>query len=63
MSQAFEGSYILILSEQSLCEVLKRGNLIDKIGADAVQWLEDNRPVVKHWTRSELEEIIQKYKI
>jgi hypothetical protein len=38
-------------------------NLEDKIGSDAVKWLEDNRNVVKKWSRSELEEIIQKYNI
>jgi hypothetical protein len=38
-------------------------NLEDKIGVDAVKWLEDNRNVVKKWSRSELEEIIQKYTI
>jgi len=39
-----------------------RKNLIEKIGEDAVKWLEDNRRTVKKWTRSELLEIIEKYK-
>jgi hypothetical protein len=39
-----------------------RKNLIEKIGIDAVNWLEDNRRVIKKWSRSELEEIIKKYK-
>ena len=39
-----------------------RRNLIEKIGEDAVKWLEDNRRTVKKWTRSELLEIIEKYK-
>lgn len=40
-----------------------RKNLIDKIGEDAVKWLEENRRVVKKWSRAELEEIIEKYKL
>lgn len=36
--------------------------LIDKIGIDRVRWLEDNKRIVKRWSRSELEEIINKYK-
>jgi ribonuclease I len=40
-----------------------RRNLVNKIGEDAVKWLEENRHVVKKWTRSELEEIIQKYNV
>ena len=39
-----------------------RRNLINKIGEDAVRWLEDNRRTVKKWTRDELNEIINKYK-
>ena len=51
------------------CNVWKRGNLIeyrinliDKIGKDMVEWLENNRHDVKKWKREELEEIIKKYK-
>jgi hypothetical protein len=40
-----------------------RKRLIDKIGEDAVKWLEENRHTVKKWTRSELEEIINKYNV
>lgn len=40
-----------------------KSRLVEKIGADAVQWLEDNRHNVKKWSRSELEEIIKKYTI
>ena len=39
-----------------------RKRLIDKIGENAVRWLEENRHTVKKWTREELEEIINKYK-
>ena len=39
-----------------------RRNLVNKIGEDAVKWLEDNRHQVKKWSREELEEIIKKYK-
>lgn len=38
-----------------------RKRLIDKIGLEAVEWLEENRNVVKKWTRQELYEIIEKY--
>ena len=37
--------------------------LIVRIGDDKVRWLEENRHTVKKWTRSELEEIINKYKV
>jgi Bacteriophage Lambda NinG protein len=40
-----------------------RKNLINKIGQDMVNWLDDNCRLSKKWTRSELEEIIAKYKI
>ncbi len=40
-----------------------RRHLIAKIGEDAVDWLEENRHMVKKWTREELEEIIKKYKV
>lgn len=39
-----------------------RKRLIEKIGLEKVEWLEDNRHHVKRWSRSELEEIILKYK-
>lgn len=38
-----------------------RKNLIDKIGEDAVKWLEDHRHEAKKWTRAELETIIATY--
>lgn len=40
-----------------------RKNLINKIGQEMVDWLEDNQRTLKKWTRSELNEIIEKYKI
>lgn len=40
-----------------------RKNLIDKIGLERVEWLEENRHQTKKWTRSELLEIIEKYKV
>jgi len=39
-----------------------RKHLIMKLGKDAVEWLENHRHEVKKWTRSELNEIITKYK-
>lgn len=39
-----------------------RKNLINKIGQEMVDWLEDNQRTIKKWTRSELNEIIEKYK-
>lgn len=38
-----------------------RKNLIKKIGDENVEYLENNRNLVKKWTKSELEEIIKKY--
>ena len=38
-----------------------RKNLIDKIGLDAVRYLEEHRREVKKWTREELNEIIEMY--
>jgi 5-methylcytosine-specific restriction endonuclease McrA len=38
-----------------------RRNLINKIGEDAVKYLEDNRRKEKKWTRTELEQIIITY--
>lgn len=40
-----------------------RKNLIDKVGLDEVLWLEAKRHEVKKWTFSELDDIIQKYKL
>lgn len=40
-----------------------RKNLIEKIGLERVEWLEANQRTVKKWTRAELLEIIEKYKI
>lgn len=40
-----------------------RKNLINKIGLDAVEWLEEHRHDIKKWTFSELEDIIKKYKL
>ena len=39
-----------------------RKNLIQKIGQEMVDWLEANQRTVKKWTRSELNELIEKYK-
>ena len=39
-----------------------RRNLINKIGLEAVEWLESNRRVIHKWSREELESIIKKYK-
>ena len=38
-----------------------RKNLINKIGLEMVEWLEDNARTTKKWTRTELEDIIKKY--
>jgi hypothetical protein len=38
-----------------------RKNLIQKIGQEMVDWLENNQRTIKKWTRSELNEIIEKY--
>jgi hypothetical protein len=38
-----------------------RRNLIDKIGADAVKWLEDHSRDLKKWNRYELEQLIRDY--
>jgi 5-methylcytosine-specific restriction endonuclease McrA len=40
-----------------------RKNLIEKIGLEAVEFLEKNRRTVYKWSRYELEEIIKKYTI
>lgn len=39
-----------------------RKRLIEKIGIEAVDWLEQNRNTVKKWTRQELLEIQEKYR-
>ena len=39
-----------------------RKRLIDRIGIDAVNWLEENKRTKKIWSRTELMEIIEKYK-
>jgi 5-methylcytosine-specific restriction endonuclease McrA len=51
------------------CNVMLSGNqieyrkrLINKIGSDRVEWLEKNGSLVKKWTRTELIELIKKYK-
>ena len=40
-----------------------RKALINKVGLDEVLWLEAMRHEVKKWSHSELDEIIQKYKL
>ena len=51
------------------CNVMLSGNqveyrkaLIDKIGSERVEWLENNGSKEKKWTKEELKEIMQKYK-
>jgi hypothetical protein len=39
-----------------------RKNLINKIGQEMVDWLEENQRTIKKWTRTELIELIDKYK-
>ena len=39
-----------------------RKNLINKIGQEMVDWLEENQRTVKKWSRTELNEIIERYK-
>lgn len=39
-----------------------RKNLIEKIGPEAVEWLELNRHTVKKYTRQEILDLIEKYK-
>jgi hypothetical protein len=39
-----------------------RKNLIEKIGLENVEWLEENRWKTKKWSRDELNLIIEKYK-
>lgn len=51
------------------CNVMLSGNqieyrkaLIEKIGVERVEWLEDNGSIVKKWTIDELKELIELYK-
>lgn len=51
------------------CNVMLSGNqieyrkrLIQKIGLERVEWLENNGSIVKKWSVEELKEIIKKYK-
>ena len=39
-----------------------RRNLVERIGEEAVRWLEENRHTIKKWSNEELEEIINRYK-
>lgn len=52
------------------CNVMLSGNqveyrkaLIDKIGIERVEWLENNGSKEKKWTKEELKELMQKYKL
>ena len=52
------------------CNVMLSGNqveyrkaLIDKIGSERVEWLENNGSKEKKWTKEELKELMQKYKL
>jgi len=52
------------------CNVMLSGNgieyrmrLINKIGVERVEWLENNGSIAKKWTREELQEIIKEYKL
>jgi hypothetical protein len=38
-----------------------RKNLINKIGQEMVDWLEENQRTIKKWTRTELLDLIEKY--
>lgn len=38
-----------------------RKNLVEKIGEERVQWLDDNCRSIKKWTRTEVEFLIRKY--
>jgi hypothetical protein len=51
------------------CNLFKHGNLIEyrialiqKIGIEKVEWLENNRHQIKKWTRDELESILLQVK-
>jgi hypothetical protein len=39
-----------------------RKNLINKIGQEMVDWLEENQRTIKKWQRNELNDLIDKYK-
>lgn len=39
-----------------------RKNLINKIGQEMVDWLEENQRTIKKWQRNELNELIDRYK-
>jgi hypothetical protein len=39
-----------------------RKNLINKIGQEMVDWLEENQRTIKKWSRTELNELIDRYK-
>ena len=39
-----------------------RIHLVEKIGVEKVEWLEQHRTDVKHWKREELEELLTTYK-
>jgi hypothetical protein len=39
-----------------------RKNLINKIGQEMVDWLEENQRTIKKWSRTELNDIIERYK-
>lgn len=52
------------------CNVMLSGNqveyrkaLIKKIGIERVEWLEEHGSKIKKWTKEELREIMQKYKL
>ena len=52
------------------CNVMLSGNqveyrkaLIKKIGVERVEWLEEHGSEIKKWTKEELREIMQKYKL
>jgi hypothetical protein len=52
------------------CNVMLSGNqieyrkaLIDKIGIKQIEWLENNGNKEKKWTKDELKELMQKYKL
>jgi hypothetical protein len=40
-----------------------RKALIDKIGIKQIEWLENNGNKEKKWTKDELKELMQKYKL
>jgi hypothetical protein len=44
-------------------QVEYRKQLIKKIGTQQVEWLENNGNKEKKWTKDELKELMQKYKL